>query len=183
MEQLPPDLVDLGDLTLRRWVPERDLDSLIELIDGSLEHLRPWMPWVEQHSREATIAYLDRAETGWREGTAFNYAVVAGGRLIGNSSFFRRAPEDDPAGLEVGYWLHPAATGHGYMTRAARALTELALARPGVRYTTIVTDEANTRSGAVARRLGYVVHERNPVEPTTSGEIGIDLVWRYTPPA
>ncbi|MER5635671.1 GNAT family N-acetyltransferase [Kitasatospora sp. NPDC002227] len=179
----PQDTIDLGDLTLRRWVPEHDLDSLVQLIDESIDHLRPWMPWTAEHSREATAAYLAHAEESWRAGTGFHYALVAGGRLVGNCSVFIRDPEGgyDPAGREIGYWLHPAATGRGYVTRATEALAAVGLAQPGVEYVEICTDSANARSAAVPQRLGFVEHHRREVEPQTEFESGVDILWRFTP--
>ncbi|MBN9493213.1 GNAT family N-acetyltransferase [bacterium] len=56
--------------------------------------------------------------------------------------------------VQFGYWLAPAARGHGYATRAAilmtRWLFELGAARA---FVTIVTD--NEASIAVARRAGF----------------------------
>jgi hypothetical protein len=46
----------------------------------------------------------------------------------------------------------------------------------------IVTDVANTRSAAIPKRLGFtVVDRRPPQEPITSGEDGLDVVWRLAP--
>ncbi|WP_441247733.1 GNAT family N-acetyltransferase [Kitasatospora sp. McL0602] len=176
----PLHVIDLGDLTLRRWEPEQDLDELVRVIDESVEHLRPFMPWAAEHSREATAEYLAGTVTGWASGEAHNYAIVSGGRVVGNSSFFRRDPADDPARREIGYWLHPAATGRGLATRAAEGLVREAFALPGVTYVEIVHDEANTASGAVPRRLGFTEHRRRACEPAAPGESGTDVIWRLT---
>jgi RimJ/RimL family protein N-acetyltransferase len=78
----------------------------------------------------------------------------ATGRFVGRAGLYWR-PEDDWPGVEVGWTLDPAVWGSGYATEAgARA----------VRYGFEDLDEAalysvilptNTRSQAVARRLGY----------------------------
>lgn len=173
--------IRLGDLTLRRWRPEEDLDELVEVIDESLEHLRPWMPWVAEHSRRATAEHLARCERSWLDGEACNYAITTGGRIVGTCAFFRRS---EPQGREIGYWLHPAATGRGFVTRAAGALVEQAFTVPEVAYVEIVHDIANLASGAVPRRLGFTEHRRRPAEQAlTPGEAGTDVIWRLLRPA
>jgi ribosomal-protein-serine acetyltransferase len=46
----------------------------------------------------------------------------------------------------------------------------------------IVHDLANDASGGVPRRLGFALEERRarPREPATTGEPGVELVWRLT---
>jgi ribosomal-protein-serine acetyltransferase len=44
-------------------------------------------------------------------------------------------------------------------------------------------DKANTRSGGIPRRLGYVFAGEAPDAPATPaapGEVGIDCTWRMT---
>lgn len=57
--------------------------------------------------------------------------------------------------VEIGYWCHVDHLGRGVATRAARALTALPAGLPTVDRVEIHCDEANLRSAAVARRLGY----------------------------
>jgi hypothetical protein len=83
--------------------------------------------------------------------------------------------------LEIGYWLHPAFRGHGLATRAARLLTEAALAVPGVRAVEIRHDKANAASSAVPRRLGYTLVGEAPNRAPPPADSGTDLVWRRTP--
>ncbi|MFC5664270.1 GNAT family N-acetyltransferase [Kitasatospora misakiensis] len=171
---LPPETIELDDLILRRFDREADLPELFRVIEESREHLRPWMPWVDEHSLDYTAAFLARREEAWAAGRDFTCAVVLNGVMVGACQLFRR--EDGPADvLEIGYWLHPAATGRGVATRAARALVGQAFRFPGVDHVEISHDPANRASGAVAARLGFTEHGRRRTE--TGGE---DLVWRLT---
>ncbi|GAA2146576.1 GNAT family N-acetyltransferase [Kitasatospora kazusensis] len=182
MEQ-PPDTIALEDLTLRRWVPGQDLDEFFQVIEESLDHLRPWMPWVAHHSRQSTAEYLERAEANWLAGEAYSYALVSDGRVVGNCAFFLRDADADPAGREIGYWLHPAATGRGFVVRAAAALVEQAFALPGIGHLEIVHDAANLASAAVPRRLGFTERLRRPAQQELAcGESGTDVIWRLDRP-
>jgi RimJ/RimL family protein N-acetyltransferase len=176
--QRPTDRLDRAPVTLVRW-RAGDAAVVHRLVEPSLPHLRPWMPWAAaEYDLASAEAYVARAELDWASGAAFNYAITVAGEPVGSCALMARI---GPGGLELGYWLHPAQTGRGYVTAAAAALVEAAFALPGTERVEIVHDEANTASGAVPRRLDFVLLERRPAaEPVTSAETGVDVVWRLT---
>ncbi|MGW4895566.1 GNAT family N-acetyltransferase [Kitasatospora sp. NPDC004240] len=176
---LPPQVIELDDLTLRRLDAEADLPELFRVIEESSDHLRPWMPWVAEHSRETTAAFLDRMAERWVTGVNFTYAIVRGGSIVGLCSLFRRDDTSDDV-REIGYWLHPCATGRGVATRAARALVGQAFRLPGVERVEIVHDVANHASAAVPARLGFTAHLRRPAERLAPGHTGEEQLWRLT---
>jgi RimJ/RimL family protein N-acetyltransferase len=167
-----------GVVTLRRW-REGDVVALHQVVQESLDHLRPWMAWVaDGYPMAAAAEFVAATADDWARGAAFNYAVFVSGRLAGAAGLMARI---GPGGLELGYWLHPAHTGQGAATRAASLLCEEAF-RTGADRVEIVTDVANFRSAAIPRRLGFKqITRREPQEPVTPGEDGLDVVWRLTP--
>ncbi|MCX4681855.1 GNAT family N-acetyltransferase [Streptomyces sp. NBC_01433] len=184
---LAPHVMELGDVTLRRFDREADLPELFEVIKESLEHLRPWMPWVAEPSLAKTAEFLARRQEAWDKGREFTYAIVLGGAVVGACQLFRR--DDSPVnGREIGYWLHPAATGRGVATRAARALVDQGFRFPGVDYVEVVHDPANRASAAVPARLGFAEHLRRPAERPAEhpaerlapARTGMEQVWRLT---
>ncbi|MFF3618668.1 GNAT family N-acetyltransferase [Streptomyces sp. NPDC002467] len=176
---LPRQVIELGDLTLRRFDREADLPELDRVIEESLEHLGPWMSFVADHSRSRTAEFLGRRHEAWEGGREFTYAIVLGGAIVGACQLFRRegAPENR---RELGYWLHPAATGRGVATRAARALVDEAFRLPGVDHVEVVHDPANRASGAVPARLGFTELLRRPAERGGTAGTGEEQVWRLT---
>lgn len=167
-----------GGVTLRRW-REQDAAALHQMVNESMAHLKPWMPWVANgYPPEAAAEFLASTVEGWANGTDFNYAIFASGRLAGAATLMARV---GPGGLEIGYWLHPDHVGRGVATRAVSLLVAEAF-RTGANRVEIVTDVANTRSAAIPKRLGFVVVDRRPSqEAITPGEDGLDVVWRLTP--
>lgn len=168
-----------GPVTLRRWRAE-DADELYRVVAESLPHLAPWMAWVATGYADTDAReHLAQADAAWAQGVDFNYAIIDGaGALVGSCSMMGRI---GPGGLEIGYWLHPAHTGRGYATAATAALTAEAF-RVGADRVEIVHDVANTRSGAIPRRLGFTEVERRPSrEALSPGDAGQDVVWRRTP--
>lgn len=175
----PQQVMELGDMTLRRFDREADLPELFEVIKESLGHLSPWMSWVAEPSMAKTADFLTRRHEAWDKGRDFTYAIVLDRAIVGACQLFRR--DDSPVnGREIGYWLHPAATGRGVATRAARALVDQAFRLPGVDYVEVVHDPANRASAAVPARLGFTEHPRRLAEGLDPAETGKDQVWRLT---
>ncbi|WP_194813411.1 GNAT family N-acetyltransferase [Nocardia sp. XZ_19_385] len=174
----PAESVRYGGIELRRWL-RTDEDTLHRIVNESLAHLRPWMGWVAragEHPREAVRRSLGEAAGAWESGDGYSYAITVRGQVIGSSGL-RRCGEPDA--WEIGYWVHPAQTGHGYATDAAAALVEQAFSLPGIERVQIWHDAANVASAVVPRRLGFTeIARRSPArDPLTPGEIGIDVVW------
>ncbi|MFF7232589.1 RimJ/RimL family protein N-acetyltransferase [Streptomyces sp. 2333.5] len=176
---LPQQVIELDGLTLRRFNGEADLPEFFRVIEESLEHLRPWMPWVAEHSLARTTDFLAQRPERWASGEEFTYAIVLDGAIVGACGLFRRDDVPDN-GREIGYWLHPGATGRGVATRTARALVEQAFRLPGVDFVEVVHDPANRASGAVPARLGFTEHLRRPAERLAPAETGEDQIWRLT---
>lgn len=76
---------------------------------------------------------------------------------------------------ELGWQLYPGHEGHGYASEAARALRDWAFAVRGLPTLVSYIDPANTRSIAVALRLGAA---RDDAAPRQDPE---DLVYRHHP--
>ena len=104
--------------------------------------------------------------------------IVAASVPVGSAGLMARI---GPGGLEIGYWVHPASTGRGVGTAAAAALTEAALALPGIDHAEIRHDQLNLASGRVPAKLGYAHAEtREGRFELAPGDSGKTEIWRIT---
>ena len=172
----PPERFVRGDLLVRRW-RRTDVLAMAAAVAESVEHLRPWMPWVafEPLSPADRQALLGRWDRAWQTGEEFNYALFAGGRVVGSCGMMRRI---GPGGIEIGYWVHPRHLRRGYATVAAASLTDAAFGLPGVTHVEIHHDVANVASGRVPERLGFGLVGDEPRPAEAPGETGTNRVWR-----
>ena len=170
----PDELIEHGPVTLRRY-REDDVDAVFAAVTESLDHLRPWMPWAAQYTRQSAEEYLDGSIRSWEDGTEYNYAILAEGALAGGAGLMARA---GPGSLEIGYWVHRDWTGRGLATAAAAALVGQAFRLPGVDRVVIMHDELNVASGAIPRKLGFTEIERRPLDPPAAAGTGFGVVWR-----
>ncbi|MEV3973495.1 GNAT family N-acetyltransferase [Streptomyces sp. NPDC050698] len=172
----PADVLRFDQVELRRWRVD-DIENLHRAITESRDHLLPWMPFAATHDRKQGEGFLAYAEEQWGTGQEYNYAITSGGVVVGSCGLHRRI---GPGGLDIGYWLHHAWTGKGLATMAAAALVQAGRDLPGIDRIEIHHDEANSASGAVARRLGFseVERVRVPGGPKAPGETGAQVRWR-----
>lgn len=171
-----PASIDVADLEVRTW-READVPALAEAIESSLEHLRPFLPWVAQEpmADEARADLVRGWEAARLAGGDVLYGVWRGDRVVGGTGAHRRVADD---GLEIGYWLRPEEIGRGTMTRVVARLTQALLALPGITHVEIRMDEANARSAGVPPRCGYRLVGREQRSVEAPADTGWGLVWR-----
>ncbi|MDQ1746157.1 MAG: hypothetical protein QOD07_420 [Frankiaceae bacterium] len=172
--RMPRELTLPTGEVLRPFGPA-DLDQLVAVVNDNLERLRPWMPWAQQPvTAESQGEFLAGSLRNWADGTDFVYGVFAGDAIVGGTGLHTRR---GPGVLEIGYWLAAAAEGRGLVTAATRVLAEVAASYDEVAEVVICCDEANVRSAAVPRRLGFRLAGVEAVEPKAAGETGWHQVW------
>ncbi len=177
LDARPPESFEVeGGFVVRRYRVS-DAAALRDAVTESLDHLRPWMPWIahEPQSVEQREDLIRAWISEWDAGTGFAMGIFAGDDCIGSTGYHLRSPEGS---IEIGYWLSSQHEGKGIMTRVVTALTDNALFLPGVTCVEIVTDEANQRSAMVAKRCGFELAEKFTREREAPGDKGIGLRWR-----
>ena len=183
MRDVPPERIDVDGARLRRLCVD-DAAAVASAVAESLDHLRPWMPWADERSTDP--AFQRRRLAGmvekWERREEFEYGIFAreaDATALGMISLMTRRGGDR---LEIGYWLHVAACGRGLARHATAALTDAGLRLPGVARILVYCDQANARSAAVPRALGFRLLRVEPARATAAGETGRPMVWaRDTP--
>lgn len=172
--RLPPSDVRSTRLVIRVW-QRHDADRLAEAIDRSREHLQPWMPWARRPSTAADIAELIASwNADWQRGGDVAYGLFVGDTIVGSCGLHRRGR---PGTIDIGYWVHVDHIGQGYASEAGVALTDLACDLSGIHTVRIEHDQANTRSGAVPRRLAFSLVAVGTRPAEAPGEVGIRRTW------
>jgi ribosomal-protein-serine acetyltransferase len=175
----PPEVLRHGQVRLRRWRAD-DAAALLAAVIESQEQLRPWMPWADRYDENRAAEYLRECDAQWASGNTFAYAIIVGGQIVGSAGLHDRVGD---GGLEIGYWVHADWAGRGIATDAAAALTDAALALPGIDRVEIYHDAANAASGRIPAKLGYARLGERPTRglwPAAPGETGTDVVWQFT---
>jgi len=182
VSRLPPESLSVGTVTIRRWRGD-DVAALDAMIASSLEHLRPWMPWVEDEPRSFEERATKVAEwvRRWEAAEGFMFAITDGDDLLlGTCGLHRQQSADS---WEIGYWVRAGRTGEGIATSATQALVEAAFSLDSISSLEIHHDGANIASAAVSMKAGFARAAERHDDPVAPGEIGIDVTWRLDRPA
>ena len=169
----PPEELSAPPLVLRRWRLE-DLEPLELEVERSRTHLSEWLEWASTADRASLATYLLATHGAFEARTDFGYALLNAGALLGGAGLHARR---GPHALEIGYWVAAGHAGQGYATAAARALTAAAFALGDITRLEIRCDEANVRSAAVPRKLGYRLDRVEVDTPLAPGDTGRLQVW------
>ena len=181
MTTAPPARIKLGRDLVLRLLRVNDAALVARAVRESLAHLEPWMPWAQEESAQETFqrqrlrGARHKAEIGdeWQYGLFPNdeSSVVGAFGLMAHKW---------PATIEIGYWVHVDHIGRGYAPRASAALTNASLALDGITTVSIRCDEANLRSAAVPRRLGFTLARTETRAPEAPAESGRLQTWERT---
>lgn len=176
---LPPERLTHDLVVLVRATPSH-LMGLHAAIESSHAELYPWMDWVDRSPQplDVTRSFLEARADAWRTREEFAYAMTdpVSAEVIGMCSLMARA---GPGRLEIGYWVRTDRTGAGIATAAADLLTDAGLAVHAIDIVEIHHDEANTASGRIPEKLGYLEVSRRAVgiDPRNPGESGVEVIW------
>ncbi|MFJ6405545.1 GNAT family N-acetyltransferase [Streptomyces hydrogenans] len=144
------DLTDSARLCpLEPWQAE----EFAAYVDRVRPHLAPWLPWA--HSvvdADSARRFLQRYADSQAQDGGRIFCIRVDGRMEGGALF---RIFDAPSGIcEMGVWLSPEAQGKGLVTRTARHLADWALNTREMHRVEWRVTPSNTRSIAVAKRLG-----------------------------
>ncbi len=172
-----------GESVVVRPYRESDAQALFEAIAESRDHLRPWLPFADEHQTvDESRHWIIQQLANWilRDDLVLSIWEQATGRYLGGTGLH---PHDWEIGyFEIGYWIRVSAEGHGYITESVRLLTDYAFDNLKANRIEIRCDELNVRSASIPKRLGYVLEGRlrNDVA-TTDGRLRTTLVFSLIP--
>jgi ribosomal-protein-serine acetyltransferase len=150
-------------------------DEFLTHLDRAREHIAPWVgPSFVATDPPSARAVLRRYADRWASDTGGIWGLWWRGTLVGGVMF---VSFDVASGVcEVGCWLEPAAEGRGMVTPAIRWIVDWAVRERGIHRVEWRTTADNTRSIALARRLG-LRHEGTlrQLAPTPRGRIDQEI--------
>ena len=145
---------DLPGGAYLRLLEEADAPELFALVDRNRAGLEPWLPWVPAtRGPDDTLEFIRASRRKVADNDGLGLAIVdAGGAIAGVIDF--RGVDWANRGTSIGYWLSEDAQGRGLVTAAVRALIDHAFDVWRLHRVEIWAAVDNTRSRAVAERLG-----------------------------
>lgn len=138
-------------LTLRA-LGEVDIDATVQACTDPLT--QRWLPLPRPYTRDHAAGWCtSESELVRTSGRGLVRAIAAEDGLVGCIDLKRMDWEARTA--EIGYWSHPAARGHGYMTEAVTALARWALVENELARVELRVAPDNSASHRVAELAGF----------------------------
>jgi len=163
-------LID-NDLLLRSHKPE-DAAELFNCIEGSREHLRPFLNWVDHTTRvEHSLHFIQMAANQLNngDGMALGIYLQESRTLIGGIGMHNYQPELGRA--QIGYWISKQFEGRGLMIRSTHRFIDFLFQRLQLNKIEIHCLPQNTRSLELAHRLGAIEEGRIRMSYLRNGEL------------
>lgn len=156
-----PQTIETPRLVLRVVSPTQvNAEAILDIIEQNRDYLEVWQGhFAELKTVDNVKAYLTKRANQIKTNEGVCFYIYHNDELIGRIRFFHIRDN----GCEIGYWLAQSATGHGFMSEALTAL-ESELFAFGFDKITLDIDDGNVMSENVAKRNGYKLVKRLPME-------------------
>lgn len=147
-------IIEIDSSTELRQVGQKDVEPIAAVVLENYDHLRPWLPWVnEEYSAEVTARFVAEVDKQFEARASFQTSIICGGEIAGVLGFNVISSANESG--EIGYWLAKKFEGNGLMSRCCRGLIGYGFEEYGLNRIMIRCASENTRSQAIPKRLGF----------------------------
>jgi ribosomal-protein-serine acetyltransferase len=146
---------DLGNGAELRLLQPYLASELYEFVEANRAYLSPWLLWVNRlHTVSDAENFLREGLQEFARGAVLpTLGIWQAGHLAGGIAFY---PLDEPRrSTELAYWLGKEFSGRGLMTRAVSAVLAYLFETLRLNRVQVRAELENTRSRALAERLGF----------------------------
>ena len=150
-----PDVIPVDDEIELRIATESDAATLFQLVEKNREHLRAWLPWLDETtSIQDEIEFIHGQLIRHQKTDGSLFLIWYQGRTIVGTLSVNQVDHGNQTGW-IGYWLDRGHTGRGIMTRAVGAIVDVLLVSCGFNRVVIEIGVGNSASMAIPLRLGF----------------------------
>ncbi|MEH7116346.1 GNAT family protein [Neobacillus vireti] len=129
--------------------------TLFQLIEENREHLREWMPWVDNMTTPFQVeTVIPIWLNQFAENSGLNVGILYRGELVGSLGLHQIDWYNSMA--SIGYYLSKKAEGHGIITRSVKSLLNYSFFQMGLNRIEIRCGVKNIKSRAIPERLRFV---------------------------
>ena len=150
-----PDVIPVDNEIELRIATESDAATLFQLVEENREHLRAWLPWLDETtSIQDEIEFIHGQLIRHQKTDGSLFLIWYLGRTIVGTLSVNQVDHGNQTGW-IGYWLDRGHTGKGIMTRAVGAIVDVLLVSCGFNRVVIEIGVGNSASMAIPLRLGF----------------------------
>ncbi len=137
---------------LRSYQPE-DAPELFRTIEASRQHLRPWLNWIDKHTRlEHTQHFIQYTINQLNQQDGLYVGIFKEKEVVGELCMYDW--KRDVKKAQVGYWIGVQHSGKGLLHQCLIRFMDFLFEKTGLNKIEIHFVQANQRSARVAEKLG-----------------------------
>jgi len=170
--------IETARLVIRCYVPA-DAALLQAAINGSIEHLRPWIPWAQDEPQEidwmAKFIRQFRGQFDLGQDAVFGIFDKEEKEIIGGTGLHNRVGKD---AREIGYWINVKHINRGYASEAVCALVKIGFDIERLSRLEIHCAADNSRSNNIPLKLGFrheTTLKNNSID--REGKFRDEMIW------
>jgi RimJ/RimL family protein N-acetyltransferase len=132
-----------------------DAQPFFDAVHESIDTVGQWLPWCHAgYTMEEAATWMTSCQNFWRDGLAFNFAVVDDetGAFLGSVGIDRIDHEHRNA--NIGYWVRSSCAGQGVISTAVELLLPFAFGELHLLRLEVVVLLENRASQRVAEKIG-----------------------------
>lgn len=148
-------VLHVNDRLMLRMLSARDAEPLFHLIDQSRDHLKTWLPWIDDTENvDDTMDFIKGSFDLYNNKQGIISGIFYDETLVGVIAF-NKFNWSAKIG-SIGYWLATHATGKGIMTTAVTALLTYGFIELDLNRIEIRVAEQNIASRAIPEKLNFL---------------------------
>lgn len=125
-----------------------------QVVSTQREYLSQWLAWPPHCTEEKHFeSFIEQSLKDYASQKSMVCSIFYQQQFVGNISFNSLSTSCKKA--EIGYWLSQEKQGLGIMSRAVKAMLEIAFSQLNLEVVSIAAATDNGPSRAVAERLGF----------------------------
>lgn len=146
--------LQIDDQISLRMLTARDAEPLFHIIDDSRDHLKQWLPWLDEtKSADDSLEFIKGTFYTYNNQKGITAGIFYKEQLVGVISYNALKRQANIG--EIGYWLAKNKQGKGIMTKAVAALIKYGFDELQLNKIEIKVAEHNVPSRAIPERLGF----------------------------
>jgi ribosomal-protein-serine acetyltransferase len=131
-----------------------DFQQLFDVINGSRQHLGPWLNWVARTTRaEHSMEFIQQAQHQRHFQEALALGIYYDDAIVGGIGMHDWS--HDTGRAQIGYWISREFEGKGIISRAVEGFITYLFNVSGLNKIEIHYVAANKKSAEVARKAGF----------------------------
>src|SRR6056297_407990 len=134
---------------------KNEAEQLFKLIDSNREHLKKWLPWVEDVKEPSDSEdFIKNSRQQFADNNGFQAGIWYKNKLVGVIGY--HSIDWSNKKTSIGYWLGKEYQGTGIITRCCEAMVDNAIENYDLNKVEISCAEGNVRSRSIPERIEFI---------------------------